>query len=139
YVSWYGMLPAQTGGKMFSEPLARFVFWLFLVLSIPVGFHHQYTDPGIPAIWKFIHTTLTFSLTFPSLITAFTVIASLEIVARARGGTKYFGCIRKLNWGIPYFAAQSLAGILFAFGGISGITNASYNMNMVVNNTTWVP
>lgn len=139
YVSWYGMLPAQTGGKMFSEPLARFVFWLFLVLSIPVGFHHQYTDPGIPAIWKFIHTTLTFSLTFPSLITAFTVIASLEIGARARGGTGYFGWIRKLNWGNPSFAAQTLAGILFAFGGISGITNASYNMNMVVHNTTWVP
>lgn len=139
YVSWYGMLPAQTGGKMFSENLARLVFWLFLVLSVPVGFHHQYTDPGIPQIWKFIHATLTMSLAFPSLLTAFTVTASLEIGARARGGKGYFGWIRKLNWGDPSYAAQNLAAILFAFGGISGITNASYNMNMVVHNTAWVP
>jgi cytochrome c oxidase subunit 1 len=139
YLSWYGMLPAQTNGKMFSDPLARLVFWLFLILSVPVGFHHQYTDPGIPQIWKFIHGTLTLSLAFPSLLTAFTVTASLEIGARARGGKGWFGWIRKLNWGDPSYAAQNLAAILFAFGGIGGITNASYNMNMVVHNTTWVP
>jgi cytochrome c oxidase subunit 1 len=139
YLSWYGMLPAQTNGKMFSESLARLVFWLFLLLSVPVGFHHQYADPGIPQIWKIIHGTLTLSLAFPSLVTAFTVTASLEIGGRARGGKGYFGWIRKLNWGDPSYAAQNLAAILFAFGGISGITNASYNMNMVVHNTTWVP
>src|SRR5690606_17492622 len=77
YVSWYGMLPAQTGGKMFSDHLARLAFWLFLLLSTPVGFHHQYTDPGIPQIWKYMHMALTFGVTFPSMITAFTVVASL--------------------------------------------------------------
>ncbi len=139
YLSWYGMLPAQTDGKMFSEPLARFVFWLFLVLSVPVGFHHQYTDPGIPQGWKFLHTILTLGVAFPSLITAFTVVASLELGARKRGGKGWFGWIRKLNWGDPSYAAQNLAMILFAFGGISGITNASYDMNLVVHNTAWVP
>ena len=79
YVSWYGMLPAQTNGKMFSEPLARLVFWLFLIFSTPVGFHHQYADPGIPQVWKFIHMLLTMGVGFPSLITAFTVVASLEL------------------------------------------------------------
>ena len=29
--------------------------------------------------------------------------------------------------------------ILFAFGGISGLTNASYNLNNTVHNTSWVP
>jgi cytochrome c oxidase subunit 1 len=139
YVSWYGMLPAQTNGKMFSEPLARLVFWLFLILSVPVGFHHQYADPGIPQIWKFIHATLTFGIAFPSLLTAFSVTASLEIGGRANGGKGYFGWIRKLNWASPSYTAQNLAAILFAFGGISGITNASYNMNMVVHNTAWIP
>lgn len=139
YVSWYGMLPAQTNGRMFSDSLARLVFWLFLVLSVPLGFHHQFADPGIPRIWKYIHSSITFSVAFPSLITAFTVIASLEIGARARGGKGYFGWIRRLNWGDPSYAAQNLAMILFAFGGISGITNASYNMNMVVHNTSWIP
>ena len=28
---------------------------------------------------------------------------------------------------------------LFAAGGISGVVNASYNVNLVVHNTTWVP
>ncbi len=139
YVSWYAMLPKQTDGKMFSEPLGRLVFWLFLLLSTPVGFHHQYTDPGIPQAWKYIHAMLTYGVAFPSMVTAFTVVASLEIGARVRGGKGYFGWIRRLNWGNPSYASQNLAMILFAFGGISGITNASYNLNLAVHNTMWVP
>ncbi len=139
YVSWYAMLPKQTDGKMFSEPLGRLVFWLFLLLSTPVGFHHQYTDPGIPQAWKYIHAMLTYGVAFPSLVTAFTVVASLEVGARVRGGKGYFGWIRRLNWGNPSYASQNLAMILFAFGGISGITNASYNLNLAVHNTMWIP
>ena len=139
YVSWYGMMPAQTDGKMFSDPLARLVFLLFLILSTPVGFHHQYTDPGIPQVWKIIHGALTMGVAFPSFITAFTVVASLEIGARVRGGKGYFGWIRKLNWGNPSYTAQNLAMILFAFGGISGMINASYSVNLAVHNTSWVP
>ena len=45
YISWYAMIPKQVGGKMFSEPLARLVFWLFLAMSVPVGLHHQFVDP----------------------------------------------------------------------------------------------
>jgi cytochrome c oxidase subunit I len=139
YVSWYGMIPKQAGGKLFSENLARLVFWLFLLLSTPLGFHHQYTDPGIPTAWKLIHAVLTFGVAFPSLLTAFTVSASLETGGRARGGKGWFGWIRHLPWKDPSFATQNLAMILFAFGGISGITNASYNMNLAVHNTTWIP
>jgi cytochrome c oxidase subunit I len=139
YVAWYGMVPKQAGGKLFSENLARLVFWLFLLLSTPLGFHHQYTDPGIPAAWKFIHGVLTFGVAFPSLLTAFTIAASLETGGRARGGKGLFGWIPKLPWGDPSFTAQNFAMILFAFGGISGITNASYNMNLAVHNTTWIP
>jgi len=139
YVSWYGMLPAQTNGKMFSDSLARLVFWLFLIFSTPVGFHHQYTDPGIPQGWKFLHTILTYGVGFPSLLTAFTVVASLELGARARGGKGWLMWITKLNWGDPSYAAQNLAMILFVFGGIGGISNASYNVNLAVHNTTWIP
>jgi cytochrome c oxidase subunit 1 len=139
YVSWYAMLPAQTNGKMFSESLARLAFWLFLLLSTPIGFHHQYTDPGIPEIWKFIHSVLTFAVGFPSLLTAFTVVASLEIGARVRGGKGYLRWIFALNWRDPSYAAQNLAMILFVFGGIGGIINASYNVNLAVHNTAWVP
>ncbi|MCA9933728.1 MAG: b(o/a)3-type cytochrome-c oxidase subunit 1 [Ardenticatenaceae bacterium] len=139
YVSWYGMLPKQAGGKLFSDSLARLVFWLFLALSVPVGLHHQYVDPGIPAGWKVLHAVLTYSLFLPSMLTAFTVVASLEVAGRARGGKGLLGWVRKLPWGDPSFAAQNLAMILFAFGGIGGLTNASYNLNLAVHNTIWVP
>jgi cytochrome c oxidase subunit 1 len=139
YVSWYGMLPKQVGGKLFSDSLARLAFWMFLIVSVPVGFHHQFTDPGVPVTWKWIHALLTYSVFFPSMITAFTVIASLEYAARKRGGTGLIGWVRQLPWMDASVAAQLLAGILFMFGGIGGLTNASYNLNLVIHNTTWVP
>jgi cytochrome c oxidase subunit 1 len=138
YISWYGMLPRQVGGKLFSDSLARMAFWLFLLLSVPVGFHHQFLDPNVPAQWKAFHAFLTYGVAFPSLMTAFTVIASLEHGARRRGGKGLFGWIRALPWGDPSVAAQLLAGILFIFGGIGGITNASYSLNLVLHNTTWI-
>jgi len=139
YISWYCMVPKQAGGKLFSEPLARLVFWLFLALSVPVGLHHQFVDPGVPQGWKIVHFVLTFGLFIPSMITAFTVVASLEIGGRARGGTGLLSWVRRLPWGDPSYAAQNLAMILFVFGGIGGLTNASYNMNLAIHNTMWVP
>ncbi len=139
YVSWYAMLPKESGGKLFSDSLARLSFWLFLVLSTPLGFHHQYVDPGVPITWKYIHAILTYAVGFPSMLTAFTVVASLEYAGRQRGGQGLLGWIRKLPWNDPSVAAQLLAGILFFFGGIGGIVNASYNINLIVHNTAWVP
>lgn len=139
YVSWYGMLPRQAGGRLFSDALARLAFWLFLVFSVPLGFHHQYADPGVPPIWKWIHAVLTYTVAFPSLMTAFTVIASLEHAGRQRGGRGLLNWIVALPWSDPSVSAQLLAGILFLFGGIGGIINASYNVNLVVHNTAWVP
>ncbi len=139
YISWYGMLPKQAGGKLFSDSLARLAFWLFLLVSIPVGFHHQFVDPGIPVGWKWIHAGLTYAVFFPSMLTAFTVIASLEYAAKRRGGKGLVGWVRALPWKDPSVSAQLLAGILFMFGGIGGLVNASYNINTVIHNTTWVP
>lgn len=139
YISWYGMIPKQVDGKLFSGTMARFAFWLFLILSTPIGFHHQFADPGVPAGWKYIHSILTYAVFFPSLLTAFNVIASMEIGGRARGGKGLFGWIRKLPWDRPSFVAQNLAMILFAFGGAGGIINASYSINLVIHNTAWVP
>jgi cytochrome c oxidase subunit 1 len=140
YISWYAMLPKQaSNSKMFSDSLARLSFWIFLVLSTPLGFHHQYVDPGVPPAWKFIHSMLTFGVFFPSMMTAFTVIASLEMGARKLGGKGALGWIGKLDWSNPSVSAQLLAGILFFFGGIGGLANASYNVNLVLHNTAFVP
>jgi cytochrome c oxidase subunit 1 len=138
YVSWYAMLPKQVGGKLFSDSLARLAFWLFLLLSVPVGFHHQFVDPGISVGWKWVHTMLTYGVFFPSMITAFTVIASLEHGARIRGGRGWLAWIGKLPWSDPSVSAQLLAGLLFMFGGIGGLINASFSVNQVVHNTAWI-
>ncbi len=139
YVSWYAMVPKQAGGKLFSDPIARLVFMLFILFSTPVGLHHQYTDPGISQMWKGVHAVLTYAVAFPSLVTAFTLMASLEYAGRQRGGKGLLGWILRLPWGDPSFAAQVLAMIIFAAGGVSGVLNASYVINLVVHNTTWVP
>ena len=139
YMSWYTLVPRQAGGKLFSDPLARTSFILFLVLSTPLGFHHQYADPGIHHGWKLVHAFLTFAVFFPSLLTFFNVVASLESGARARGGRGWVAWFGKLPWGDPSVAAQVLAMLLFVFGGVGGLINASYNLNLVVHNTAWIP
>ena len=138
YISWYTLAPRQAGGKLFSDPLARTSFILFLILSTPLGFHHQYTDPGIHVGWKLVHAFLTFAVFFPSLLTFFNVVASLETGARARGGKGWIAWFAKPPWGDPSLAAQVLAMLLFTFGGIGGLINASYNLNLVVHNTAWI-
>lgn len=138
YTIWYALIPREAGGKLFSEPLGRVTFALFLILSTPVGFHHQYQDPGISASWKLFHTFNTMAISFPSLMTAFTVIASLEVAGRMRGGTGLFGWIKKLPWGNPVVSSVLLAGLLFMVGGFGGSINAAYQLNSVVHNTSWV-
>ena len=138
YVSWYTLMPRQVGGKLFSDPMARGSFLLFLILSTPLGLHHQVTDPGIHEGWKLFQAFLTFAVFFPSLLTFFNVVASLESGARARGGTGLVEWFGKLPWGDPSVAAQILAMLMFCAGGIGGLINASYNMNLVVHNTSYV-
>jgi cytochrome c oxidase subunit 1 len=138
YVIWYTVLPKVAGGKLFSDPLARLAFALFILLSTPVGFHHQFMDPGVPAGWKLLHTILTFGILFPSLLTAFTVTASLEVAGRVKGATGLLDWIKKLPWGDPLGASVLLAMLLFAIGGLGGAINASYGMNAVVHNTAWI-
>ena len=139
YVSWYTLVPRQAGGRLFSDPLARTAFILFLTLSTPLGFHHQFTDPGIAEGWKLLHAFLTFAVFFPSLMTFFNVVASLENGARARGGKGWVAWFARLPWGDPSLAAQVLAMLLFTFGGVGGLINASFNLNLVVHNTAWIP
>lgn len=139
YMSWYFLLPRQAGGRLFSEPLARLAFLLFIPLSLPVGFHHQYLDPGVSQGYKAIHAALTFAVFIPSMITAFTVLASVETGGRARGGKGLLGWVTKLPWKDPSFTGQALAMVLFALGGVSGLINASYTLNLEVHNTLFIP
>ncbi len=139
YISWYLVVPQRAGGRLFSDGVVRVVFLMFLLLSTPVGLHHQFTDPGIHQGLKFAHGLMTFGVFLPSMITAFTLMAGLEDGARRRGGTGLVGWIRKLPWGDPVATGQLLAMLGFMLGGISGLIKASYTLNLVVHNTAFVP
>ncbi|HEU4698610.1 MAG TPA: cbb3-type cytochrome c oxidase subunit I [Gemmatimonadales bacterium] len=139
YVSWYALIPRQVGGQLISDQYTRVTFILFLLLSQPTGLHHQFTDPGIPESMKVVQGVLTFGVFFPSLATAFSVMAALEIGGRRRGGRGLLGWIRALPWHDPSVATQLLAMLTFILGGATGLVNASFTMNQVIHNTTWVP
>ena len=142
YVAYYNILPKVAGGKLYSDFAGRFAFLMFLVFSSPLGLHHQFSDPGISSDWKGIHTVLTSIVAIPSMLTAFTLAASLELASRMRGGSGLFAWWKKLpyfdenRWLFPYFFCGL---IIFIFGGATGVVNASYNVNQVVHNTSWVP
>ncbi|HUO05127.1 MAG TPA: cbb3-type cytochrome c oxidase subunit I [Candidatus Binataceae bacterium] len=138
YISWYGMIPRQAGGVLFSDTLTRVAFILFILL-IPVGFHHQYVDPGISTGLKYGAAILTFGIFFPSLMTAFAVMYALEIAGRRAGGNGLVGWFFKIPWDDPSVCAQVLAMLVFMLGGISGLMNASYDMNLEVHNTAFIP
>jgi cytochrome c oxidase subunit I len=142
YVMYYMTLPQLAGGKLFSDFYARLAFMAFIVLSAPLGLHHQFTEPAISPDYKALHAGLTFLVAVPSFVTAFTVAASLEYGARQSGGKGLFAWWGRLphldpqRWLFPYLF---LGLVIFIFGGITGIVNASYGMNAIVHNTAWIP
>jgi len=142
YVMYYTMMPRLAGGKLYSDFYGRLVFMSFIVLSSPLGLHHQFTEPAISSGYKALHAVLTFLVAVPSLVTAFTLAASLEYGARQNGGNGLFAWWGKLphfdkeRWLFPYLF---LGLVIFILGGITGIVNASYSMSALVHNTSWIP
>jgi cytochrome c oxidase subunit 1 len=142
YIMYYTMLPKLAGGKLFSDLAGRISLFLFLLFSVPVGVHHQFSDPSITKGIKMFQGLLTFGVAIPSFITAFTLAASLEYAGRKRGSKGLLGFFAKLPYLDPnkYLFAYLIGGlILFIFGGLTGIVNASGVLNAVVHNTAWLP
>jgi len=138
YMAWYTIIPKIIGGKVFSDSLARLSFILLLLFSIPVGFHHQLTEPGIDPFWKYLQVVLTFLVVIPSLMTAFSMFATFEARGRELGAKGVFGWVKKLPWKDVRFLAPFIGMLFFIPGGAGGIINASNQMNQVVHNTIWV-
>ena len=138
YVALYSIVPKAAGGYLFSDEMGRVVFVMLLVFSLPIGLHHAFVDPEQAAGWKLMHALGTFLVALPTLLTGFTIAASLETAGRLRGGRGLFGWIRALPWGEPV----ALGGILGLFillpGGFGGLINASYALDTMVHNTMWI-
>lgn len=138
YIYWYVNIPHIIKGRLFSDSLPRLTFILFILYSIPVGFHHQLMEPGISSFWKFLQVILTMIVVIPSLMTVFALLATFELAGRAKGARGRFGWVRKLPWKDVRFFAPFLSMVMFIPAGAGGIVNASYQMNQVVHNTLWI-
>ena len=102
YVAFYTLAPRAAGGRLYSDTLGRLSFILFLLYSLPVGLHHLFMDPEHSTGFKFLQMALTVLVTVPTLLTIFTVPASLEVAGRARGGR---GPVR-LDWRLAVGSAD---------------------------------
>ncbi len=138
YIAFYTMVPRAAGGRLYSDTMGRITFILFLIYSLPVGMHHLLMDPEHGTGTKFIQVFLTAFVSVPTLLTIFTITASLEIAGRLRGGRGVFGWIAALPWERPMVLATGLAFVMLGFGGFGGLINMAYGMNAMIHNTSWV-
>ncbi len=138
YIAFYVLLPQAAGGRLYSDRLGRIAFLQLLIFSMPIGLHHLFADPQIGAGFKFLHTVFTGMVAVPTLLTVFTISASLEIAGRLRGGRGVLGWIAALPWDRPLVLASAFALLMLGLGGAGGLINMSYALNSTVHNTQWV-
>jgi cytochrome c oxidase subunit 1 len=138
YIALYTLMPRAVGGRLYSDMMGRVSFALFLVFSMPIGIHHLFADPEVGVGFKFLHAAMTAMVSVPTLLTVFTITASLEIAGRLRGGRGVFGWVRALPWGNPMMLALAFALVMLGFGGAGGLINMSYQLNETIHNTQWV-
>jgi cytochrome c oxidase subunit 1 len=138
YIAYYTIVPRAIGGRVYSDTMARISFILFLVVAMPIGMHHTFADPQVGAGFKFIHSAFTALVALPTLLTIFTICASVEIAARLRGGRGLFGWVSALPWKNPIMLAVAFSFIMLGFGGAGGLINMSYQLDTSIHNTQWI-
>ena len=138
YIAFYTIVPRAIGGRLYSDTMGRVAFVLFLVFSMPIGIHHLFADPQVGAGFKFLHAVFTAMVAVPTFLTVFTIVASVEIAARLRGGKGLFGWVKALPWGNPMMLAVTFSFIMLGFGGAGGLINMSFQLNETIHNTQWV-
>jgi cytochrome c oxidase subunit 1 len=138
YIAFYTIVPRAIGGRLYSDTMGRVAFVMFLVFSMPIGIHHLFADPQVGSGFKFVHALMTAMVSVPTLLTVFTIVASVEIAARLRGGQGALGWVKALPWDNPVMLAVAFSFVMLGFGGAGGLINMSYQLNETIHNTQWV-
>jgi len=138
YIAYYTIVPRAIGGRLYSDAMGRIAFILFLVVSMPIGIHHLFADPQVGSGFKFMHSVFTALVAVPTLLTVFTICASVEIAARLRGGKGALGWLKALPWENPAMLAIAFSFVMLGFGGAGGLINMSYQLDSTVHNTQWI-
>jgi cytochrome c oxidase subunit 1 len=138
YIAYYAIVPRAIGSRLYSDTMGRIAFALFLVFAMPIGVHHLFADPMVGSGFKMMHTIFTGMVAVPTLLTIFTITATVELAARARGGRGLLGWLRALPWDNPAMLAVAFSFVLLGLGGAGGMINMSYQLDSTIHNTQWI-
>jgi cytochrome c oxidase subunit 1 len=138
YIAYYTIVPRAIGGRLYSDTMARISFALFLVFAMPIGVHHLFADPMVGSGIKMMHTIFTGMVAVPTLLTVFTIAATVELAARVRGGRGALGWLKALPWENPAMLAVAFSFVLLGLGGAGGLINMSYQLDSTIHNTQWI-
>jgi cytochrome c oxidase subunit I len=139
---WYLMGALTIGAVVLNEKISRWAFVLYVLFISMASAHHLLVDPGMGPAWKVWNTSYAMYLAvLASMIHGFTVPAGMEVGMRLRGFTKgRFEWLRKAPWSDPGFSGTFLSLVIFGFlGGITGVTQGTEQINIIVHNTLRVP
>ena len=139
---WYLLAGLTVGGVVLNEKISRTAFVLYVLFISMASAHHLLVDPGFGPAWKIWNTSYAMYLAvLASLIHGFTVPAGLEMGQRLRGFTSgKFEWLRKAPWSDPGFSGLCLSVIIFGFfGGITGVTIGTEQINIMAHNTLRIP
>src|SRR5262249_7652595 len=124
--------------RLFSDTMGRIAFILFLIVAMPIGIHHAFEDPQVGAGFKYLHSVFTAIIALPTLLTVFTICASVAIAGPLRGGKGLLCWLAALPWRNPVLLGAALSFVMLGFGGAGGLINMSYQLNVTVHNTQWI-
>lgn len=139
---WYLLAGMTVGGVVLNEKISRTAFLLYILFISMASAHHLLVDPGMGPAWKVWNTSYAMYLAvLASMVHGFTVPAGIEIGQRLRGYTNgLFEWLKKAPWGDPGFSGMVLSVIIFGFfGGITGVTIGTEQINIIAHNTMRIP
>jgi cytochrome c oxidase subunit I len=139
---WYLLATLTTGAKPLNQAVCRGAFVLYIIFINIASAHHLLVDPGVGAGWKIWNTSYGMYLAvLASMIHGFTVPASVEVAMRKKGHDKgLFGWLFAAPWKNPGFSAFFLSLVIFGFfGGITGVTLGTQQINIIAHNTLRIP
>ena len=139
---WYLMGALTIGAVVVNQKVSRWAFVLYVLFISMASAHHLLVDPGMGPAWKVWNTSYAMYLAvLASMIHGFTVPAGMEMGMRLRGFVRgRFEWLRRAPWSDPGFSGTFLSLVIFGFmGGITGVTQGTEQINIIVHNTLRVP
>ncbi|HSQ30725.1 MAG TPA: cbb3-type cytochrome c oxidase subunit I [Gemmatimonadaceae bacterium] len=139
---WYMLGGLTVGAVVLNEKVSRWAFVLYILFISMASAHHLLVDPGFGSAWKIVNTSyFMYMAVLASMVHGFTVPAGMELGMRLRGFTEgMFGWLRRAPWMDPGFSSLILSVVVFGFfGGITGVTIGTEQINIIAHNTLRVP